>query len=142
MPTHLAFTSSGSHRGVSPETVQVDGNLLKHLNMEKDCQGQRQYSTSKLLLAYTSVKELAAMGTEPNGKTLVIVNSLCPGLCSSELSRGFNAWYEVIFVWIVYAILARTAEEGGRVLVSGTVQGVEGQGNFWRNDKFNERYVL
>ena len=39
-------------------------------------------------------------------------------------------------------ILARTAEQGSRTLVSGTVQGLEGHGKFWRNDVWNERYAL
>ncbi|MCJ1476689.1 hypothetical protein MMC13_005357 [Lambiella insularis] len=49
-PTHLAITSSGSHKTVQSEQVQVKGDLLEHLNAEDMFSRNRQYSTSKLLL--------------------------------------------------------------------------------------------
>ncbi|MCJ1476690.1 hypothetical protein MMC13_005358 [Lambiella insularis] len=85
---------------------------------------------------------MAALVVEQSGTTPVIVNSLCPGFCKSELAREYDSWYELTAVSLLLGLFARTTEEGSRALVSGTVQGVEGHGNFWRNDKFNENPAI
>ncbi|MCJ1388788.1 hypothetical protein MMC18_001638 [Xylographa bjoerkii] len=140
-PAHLAITSSSLHRSVRREEVDVQGSLLDHLNAKEGFNQSRQYNTSKLLVEY-AVQKMGAMVLEEDGTTTVLVNSLCPGLCASDLARGFDAWYEVVAKMIGYALLARTAEQGARTLVSGTTQGLEGHGSFWRNDVWNERYVF
>ncbi|MCJ1380528.1 hypothetical protein MMC17_003636 [Xylographa soralifera] len=140
-PAHLAITSSALHKDVTRKMVDVEGSLLEHLNAKEGFRRDRQYCTSKLLVEY-AVQKMAAMVSEESGKTRVVVNSLCPGLCASDLARGFDAWYEVVAKKIGYTLIARTAEQGGRTLVSGTTQGLEGQGKFWRNDVWNESTPL
>ncbi|MCJ1433623.1 hypothetical protein MMC27_002986 [Xylographa pallens] len=140
-PAHLAITSSARHMDVTRKTVDVEGSVLKHLNAKEGFGLDRQYCTSKLLVEY-AVQTMAAMVVEESGKTRVVVNSLCPGLCSSDLARGFDAWYEVLLKNVGYGLLARTAEQGSRSLVSGTTQGLEGHGKFWRNDVWDESTSL
>ncbi|MCJ1416855.1 hypothetical protein MMC32_003194 [Xylographa parallela] len=132
-PAHLAITSSALHKDATRKMMDVEGSLLKHLNAKEEFSQDRQYCASKMLVEY-AVQKMAAMVVEESGKTRVVVNSLCPGLCASDLARGFDAWYEVLLKNIGYTLLARTAEQGSRSLVSGTTQGPEGQGKFWRND--------
>ncbi|MCJ1402827.1 hypothetical protein MMC11_006048 [Xylographa trunciseda] len=136
-PAHLAITSSSRHKEVKPEDVDVRGPMLEHLNARESFGRDRQYQTSKLLVEW-AVQRVAAMELDEGGKARVLVNSLCPGLCASDLARGFDAWYEVLAMKVAYALLARTAEQGGRSLVSGTAQGLEGHGKFWRNDLWND----
>ena len=53
---------------------------------------------------------------------LVIVNTVNPGLCHSELSRndtGLDAW----IMWLMKKFLARTTEEGGRQLIWACIGG-------------------
>ncbi|MCJ1321907.1 hypothetical protein MMC15_007252 [Xylographa vitiligo] len=140
-PAHMAITSSNLHKSATRKMVGVEGSLLKHLNAKEGFGQDRQYATSKLLVEY-AVQKMAAMVLEESGKTRVVVNSLCPGLCTSDLARGFDAWYEVAAKNIGFALIARTAEQGSRTLVSGTTQGPEGHGKFWRNDVWDERYVI
>ncbi|MCJ1294933.1 hypothetical protein MMC34_006493 [Xylographa carneopallida] len=137
-PAHLAITSSLLHKDVTCEMVVVEGSLLEHLNAKEGFSRHRQYCTSKLLVEY-AVQKMAAMVLEEGGKARVVVNSLCPGLCASDLARSFDAWYEVVLKTIGYTLMARTAEQGSRTLVSGTTQGLEGHGKFWRNDEWGER---
>ena len=135
IPSHLAFTSSGSHRMVKAEMVEVPGSILDHLNSPHEFNRDRQYMCSKLLLEY-AVIGMAAIVSQTNGKTSVIVNSLCPGFCYSELSRDFSAWHEQVLKQIFFGTFARTAEVGSRTLVSGTIQGLESHGKFWKNDNY------
>jgi NAD(P)-dependent dehydrogenase (short-subunit alcohol dehydrogenase family) len=134
-PAHLSITSSALHGHVQPKWVNVEGSLLEHLNDEVSFDGERQYNTSKLLVEYT-VKSLAALVTKSDGKTSVIVTSLCPGFCYSGLSRSFNSLPERIFVSIFKLIFARATEAGSRSLVSATTQGLESHGRFWKDDKY------
>ena len=136
-PTHLAITSSTLHKTIQPEWVNVDGAVLEHLNSAESFSASRQYNTSKLLVEFI-VKEIAALASEPNGMTPVIVNSLCPGFCYSELGRSFDTLMERMLMPVFYAIFARSTEHGSRTLVSGTSQGVEAHGTFWKNDTFEE----
>ena len=138
---HLSFVSSGTHRIVRPErVVGVEGNLLEHFNDEKNFgSGQVQYGVTKLFLEYAK-REIAALTRQSNGELEVIVNSLCPGFCTSSLSRGFSesGFLWSILVTVYYGIFARTTEQGSRSLVSGPTRGEESHGMFWKDDEYPE----
>ncbi|MCJ1283573.1 hypothetical protein MMC26_002904 [Xylographa opegraphella] len=140
-PAHLAITSSSLHKKATRAMVDVEGGLLQHLNAPDGFSRDRQYCTSKLLVEY-AVQTMGALVLEQSGGAKVLVNSLSPGLCASELARGFDAWYQVLLKKIGYMLVARTAEQGARSLVSGTAQGLEGQGKSWRNDEWEESTPL
>ncbi|KAI9879417.1 MAG: hypothetical protein M1830_008548 [Pleopsidium flavum] len=132
---HLAIVSSGLHTSVKRENIGHDGTLLKDSNSPATFNGQRQYGISKLFVMYIT-KELASLASSPNGEIQVIVTSLCPGFCASDLGRQYNSWAETIGMWLVHSIFARTTEEGSRTLVSATTLGPEGHGKWWKNDEF------
>jgi NAD(P)-dependent dehydrogenase (short-subunit alcohol dehydrogenase family) len=135
-PVHLAITSSGLHGYVQPDWVNVEGSILEHLNDEASFSRDRQYNTTKLLVEYT-VKSLAALVTGSDGKTSIIVTSLCPGFCTSGLARQFDSLPERVFKFIFWGIFARPTEQGSRSLVSATTQGLESHGRFWKDDKYD-----
>ncbi len=136
-PTHLTIVSSGTHTRMREEHFRTDGNLMEWLNRKEDYNGQKQYGISKLLVEWIT-KELAAMTTEPSGNVPVIVNSLCPGFCKSELGRSYNSWFEWMVMKTILGLFGRSSEEGSRTLVSGTTQGVESHGKFWKDDNYPE----
>ncbi|MCJ1243534.1 hypothetical protein MMC30_000731 [Trapelia coarctata] len=135
-PAHLAVTSSMLHAMVEPAWVKVDGSILEHLNSENGFHMARQYNSSKLFIEYI-VKEIAALVIEPSGRTKVIVTSLCPSFCRSDLGRHIDAWWEEVFKVFFYAFFGRSTENGSRSLVSATTQGVESHGKFWKDDRFD-----
>ena len=134
---HLAIVSSGTHRSVKPELVRVEGNLLEHLSNEKGFVGQTQYAVSKLFVEYIT-KELAALTRKPNGELEVIVTSLCPGFCTSSLSRQYDSFIEGIASYCFYGLFGRSSEQGSRTLVSAVAQGEESHGKWWRDDEYQE----
>ena len=135
-PAHLALTSSMLHAMVEPAWVKVDGSVLEHLNSQDGFCMARQYTSSKLCVEYI-VKEIAALVAEPSGQTKVIVTSVCPSFCYSDLGRHIDEWWEEIFKVFFYALFGRGTENGSRSLVSATTQGVESHGRFWKDDRFD-----
>jgi NAD(P)-dependent dehydrogenase (short-subunit alcohol dehydrogenase family) len=136
-PPHLAIVSSGTHTRVGEEPFKTDGNLLEWLSRPDSYSGQKQYSVSKLLVEWMT-KEMAAMVTAPSGDVPVIINSLCPGLCRSELGRSWNSWTEWMAIKIFFGLFSRSSEQGSRTLVTGTTQGVEVHGKWWKDDGYPE----
>ena len=134
---HLTLVSSGTHRGVKEDWVSAKGSLLEALNDEKNFSGMRQYATSKLYVEYVN-KALADLTRDPRGEVQVTVDSCCPGLCQSDLSRDYSGVMERFLVSIFFYICGRTSEQGSRTLVTATEQGVESHGRWWKNDGYPE----
>lgn len=135
-PAHMAITSSMLHAMVEPAWVNTDGSILDRLNSRDGFSMARQYNSSKLFIEYI-VQEIAALVTEPSGKVKVIVTSLCPGFCKSDLGRHIDLWWEEIFKFFFYALFGRSTENGSRSLVSATTQGLEAHGKFWKDDSYD-----
>lgn len=71
----------------------------------------------------TTTAQTSQSGTSPS----VIVNAVCPGLCKTDLGRSFGLWFKIA-VFVFFAALARSAEQGSRSLVSATALGAESHG--------------
>lgn len=103
----------------SPRTI------FSHLNDAKTSDMAGRYALSKLLVLY-AVREFAALGKD------VIFNTPNPSFCRSNLahesqdSAGFRVFER---------LLARTSEEGSRVLVHGLLAGPESHGQYLSNCK-------
>lgn len=136
-PTHLSVVSSQQFVRVKAESLRTDQPLLEHLNSAQHFHGPKQYGISKLLLEYM-MKNIANLVRNDDGTLPVIVNTVSPGFCASSLGRQYDKFYERWLVWLVYALFARTSEQGSRSLVSATVQGAESQGKCWRSDGYLE----
>ena len=118
-----SFSSSSSHP------------LLEYLNQPST---RKRYAISKLLIEYVS-RNLADQTINPNGSLNVNINTVKPGLCVSSLGRHFTTrWYERWAAKMFNWLFARSAEVGGRVLVSACVQGYESHGRMWKGDGYLE----
>lgn len=114
-----SFSSSSSHP------------LLDYLNQPST---RKKYAISKLLLEYVS-RSIADQTINPNGSLNVIINTVKPGLCASALGRQYTTrWYERWAAGMFNWLFARSAEVGGRVLVSACAQGYESHGRMWKGD--------
>jgi retinol dehydrogenase 12 len=84
----------------------------------------RSYPVSKLLQIF-AVRELA--GEIANKQPKVVLNMLSPGLCKTALTRNATGMTKVVMA-VAKALLARTAEEGSRVLVYAATLGPDSHG--------------
>ncbi|KAI4282148.1 MAG: hypothetical protein L6R38_003155 [Xanthoria sp. 2 TBL-2021] len=137
---NLAFVSSGNYSSaeLSPQAVSSP-NLLQYCNKKQEFPGpEPQYNISKLFLMYAA-NELAATveyGGEKNENTSsrVIVNSVNPGATATNLTRNITGIILRIVAYVYLNLLARTAEQGSRSLVSACALGKESHGGFWQDD--------
>ena len=138
-PAHLTITGSGLHAAAKEEWFGTpkSGMVLEKLSDKENFNRAKQYASSKILVEYT-VQELATLARTGDGEVEVVVDSVCPGFCKSDLGRQFDGFWLKIMVWIFMSIFARSTEAGSRSLVSATSKGVEAQGTFWKNDEFPE----
>lgn len=89
-----------------------------------------RYNTSKLL-EILIIQELGALTTASSklGKPPVIINTINPGYCVSELQRNANpVLYALIKLGGVF--IARDTEVGSRTLFAGAVAGEESHGKY------------
>ncbi|RXW18593.1 hypothetical protein EST38_g7258 [Candolleomyces aberdarensis] len=82
-----------------------------------------RYLDTKLLNVFFT-RSLASLLKD----TPVVVNSVNPGFCYSDLARELTG-IGLVFMWIIRKIFARTAEEGGRQLVYAAVGSSEDPGH-------------
>jgi len=137
---HLVIVASDIHEIASfPERTAP--NILQALNDEKQWEkGQarnpaERYALTKLLDHFIAI-ELADMVTSSSqggAMPSVIVNSLTPGFCKSDLmspSRGEKAPLALrVMQWLV----ARDVTEGAKTYVDAAVQGVSSHGKWLEN---------
>jgi NAD(P)-dependent dehydrogenase (short-subunit alcohol dehydrogenase family) len=129
----LEIVSSGLFRTVTVPSNLADAPLAAYNNSET-FSAQKQYSKSKLLVQCT-MKEIANLvKTKDLADPPIIITSVCPGACKSDLGRGFTHPVIRMLMPVFYFLFMRTTEEGSRTLVSGTQQGKEAHGQFWKND--------
>ena len=86
-----------------------------------------RYNTSKLLEILT-IRELAPAMTA-SGKPKVILNTLTPGFCHSELMR--HALFPLnVLGWVGKRLIGRSTEMGSRTLVAAASAGEESHGTY------------
>ena len=132
-PSHLDFVGSVAHRGVKADTFDFadDTRILDQVNTEAFFNMERQYAVTKLFLMYVMDGLVEANSSRKN----VIITTTCPGLCRTNLGRDFPALIKILVGWF-QLILARSAEEGSRSIVSAAALGREANGEFWSHDVF------
>lgn len=160
-PTHLEFVGSVGHRMVKVDDKELDRWLeiadnkdattpgkgddketfLAHASRKEFYQITRAYMLSKLLLMYVmdGLVSASTTSTTTSQNPEVIILTTCPNLCRTTLGRDFPLAMKIPN-YLFQLIFARSAEEGARILVSGTSLGREANGAFWSHDVF-DRYV-
>jgi NAD(P)-dependent dehydrogenase (short-subunit alcohol dehydrogenase family) len=141
-PPHLTFVSSGLALKAKPASFQKyyeSPNALKAMSSQDEYPGsQLQYGISKLLLEYSMrhIAQLPALQSD-DGQPKVIVNSTCPGLCKSDLGRDMMTNVLIrILAWVMFAVIARTAEQGSNAYVSSVTRDGSSQGQIWKDDSY------
>ena len=140
-PTHLCFVSSGNYAAAKIKSQAKEAaNLLRECSQPTNFAGaEAQYSLSKLISMYAS-NELAArvvQSSKEGGESVppVIVNSVNPGATATSLTRNIDSLALKMLAWVYLRLLARTAEQGSRSLVSACALGPESHGGYWENDR-------
>jgi len=136
-PSLLEFVGSDGHSMVKPDTFNSSSNskILDFVNSEGFFNFQSHYQVTKLLLMY-AMDGLVGSTTSPKvSSPSVIITTVCPGLCRTNLGRDFSSPLKAINATFQY-FFARTAEEGSRSIVSGAALGPDSHGEFWTHDVF------
>ncbi|KAL1968278.1 hypothetical protein VTN77DRAFT_2113 [Rasamsonia byssochlamydoides] len=134
-PAHLTIVSSGALARVREKEVPTDGGLLKNLSSPERRNNRSRYGPSKLLVEYVA-RNIAELTRNPDGSLQLIVNTAIPGFCVSSLGRQYNRFLERWIIRLFTALLARTAEQGSRALVSAALQGAESHGKSWEGNGY------
>ena len=114
---------------VKPEWLAGhDGSALRMANDLQTWSAMRTYAVVKLV----GLAVMMGMAERIPSKE-IIINAVCPGLCKTDLGRDYP-WIAQALMAPVQLFLHRTAEEGGRSLVSVTALGPESHGKFWHSD--------
>lgn len=138
--SRLVIVTSEAHRWIErtdiPDTAPYGGSILQALNARPadnaTFSGLHQLAKSKLLAMYVA-RSVAALATQPSGEIDVVVSTVCPGACKSELARDFQVGFVAAAGVGVYgAIFSKSAEEGARVYVSAAALGPECQGGYYK----------
>jgi NAD(P)-dependent dehydrogenase (short-subunit alcohol dehydrogenase family) len=127
----LEFVNSGYHQSaiVSPE-IRKETDILRWYNKPENFNEADQYRFSKLFLMY-AVNKLA----EEVSPTDVIITSVCPGFVATGLARDHN-FPGISIVWFLIRMsFAFSPEVGANTILSGTTQGTQAHGRFWKFDK-------
>ncbi|KAI8631037.1 NAD(P)-binding protein [Xylariaceae sp. FL1651] len=124
LPAHLTVVGSGQHLSPDIEAwkryIAEDGGVLAHYNNPGNWPGPNMmYATTKLMVHY-AVDELAKLATGADGRPDVVINTACPGIVRTDLSRHYAEASRVIAVVaaVFKALLAKTAENGARTLIA------------------------
>lgn len=139
--SRLVFVTSEGHRWLErsdiPNTQPYGGSILRALSAppsDNDAwDGLAQMAKSKLLAMYVA-RSVAALATQPSGEIDVIVSSVCPGACKSNLTRDFEMSGLIMAVGVrVYGmIFSKTPEVGARVYISAAALGAESHGGWYK----------
>lgn len=122
----LSITASEVHAW-SKFAERNEPNIFEALKKNNPAYIADRYQTSKLL-EVLFVRALAPR-MEKSGKQKVILNTLNPGLCHSELTRSATGIAQ-LGMRLLKFLLARSTEVGGRTLVASVVAGEESHGQY------------
>jgi NAD(P)-dependent dehydrogenase (short-subunit alcohol dehydrogenase family) len=126
---HLTIVSSEMHfMTLFKERKDKSGKIFEVLKDQNKTNQWDLYGISKLmeiLIVRQIVEETAAQDYP------VIINTINPGMCHSELMRGVG-WPQYI---LKFLLATRTTEVGSRTLVNATIFGPESKGQYLSNCK-------
>lgn len=142
----LEFVNSISYCNVTSQDVAgiVDdptASALEYFNDAERWTTQRAYYEAKLMLMFVLqglVEHLGgSQGKLGSPEQSPVILACCPGQCKTNLYREFSMGVR-LFMTAFNAVIARTAEQGSRTLVTGLLQGEEANGRMWVNDHFDD----
>lgn len=129
---HIVVVSSDAHVSTSFRARNAPS-ILETLRGSDDMSSR--YGDSKLLQILI-VRELAKE-LRLSSKPQIVLNTLSPGLCRSQLFRNAS-WPLTWFMPISLLLLGRTSEMGSRVLLTAASAGAESHGRYFEDCKPHE----
>lgn len=141
-PARLTFVGSSAHSMTSfinraTTLASSDKPLFAQLSeLASSMMNARRYADSKILI-YMFARQLAKRVDVKSGSGSrgVVINDMCPGMVTTSIDRTVPAWSTPL-VWLFKGWRARTAEEGGRIVVyAAAVVGKESHGEFLAHEK-------
>jgi NAD(P)-dependent dehydrogenase (short-subunit alcohol dehydrogenase family) len=138
-PGQLTITGSFASKYVTAADVELKSGqtLIDKLNDPAAFHAGKTYGLIKLVTQYILQGFVNDFSKDAQGNTNVFVNVACPGYCNTDLGRDFP-WYLAMPTKLMQMLVGRTAEQGGRELVSATLLGKTGHSKFWSNDCLDE----
>ncbi len=139
--SHLVIVTSTAHTWLElsdfPDTAKFGGSILRAVSA-KPSDGNKwnpllQNARSKLFAMYVS-ESLAALATGPNGKPEVIVTSVCPGACKSDLMRDLlgKSFSQTLTLRVFDILFNKPTEQGGWSYVRAAALPSEGHGRWYK----------
>lgn len=100
------------------------------------------YSLSKLLMMY-GADEIIKLARNKKGNPSPIVNTMCPGVCKSDLGTQYDTKGVVVraLIWLFFTMVAKSTENGARTLVLAAMTGPDEHGKFIRHCGTEEQYA-
>ncbi|KAI1456126.1 NAD(P)-binding protein [Annulohypoxylon moriforme] len=134
-PAHLAVVGSGRH--LEPDIQEwkkwaSETSPLEYFSKPENWPGaSMMYATTKLLAQY-GVNELVKMALGSDGSPEVIINTMCPGIVASDLSRDLRRLgMAVVFaVTIFMGIFAKSPSNGARTYLAACLTKESEHGKF------------
>jgi NAD(P)-dependent dehydrogenase (short-subunit alcohol dehydrogenase family) len=132
---YISFVNSAASLEVVNDDIPPEQTLIQRITDKNKFEGRKQYFLIKLAAWYVmrGVADRADEGSDV-GKTRIIVNVSCPGMCKTNMVRDATA-FQQLMMSVTWAFFGRSAEEGARALVGATGQGPEVHRRMWTNDK-------
>lgn len=144
--THLSIISS--RNATMPQSMTSDSKIISSPTPLKDFSeaqnfphgamgGFFQYGRSKLLLEY-SIRRMIHLPFlhDKDGKSLVIVNSVCPGMTKTDLGRSYQSWWHKLLTIIIFTLFAKSAADGANSYLTALSLDQESSGQMWADDMY------
>ncbi|RFU35261.1 hypothetical protein B7463_g1055, partial [Scytalidium lignicola] len=130
---HLVIVASDAHNQATFKE-QSAPSIFETFRSPSKTQGDR-YNVSKLFDIF-AVRELGP-AMDSSGKPKVILNTLTPGFCYSELMR--HAKFPLnLLGWVGKLLIGRSTEVGSRTFLAAAVAGQESHGAYMTDCKVSE----
>ncbi|KIX08678.1 uncharacterized protein Z518_03335 [Rhinocladiella mackenziei CBS 650.93] len=134
-PPHLVFVASRDH--LDPDISRwaeygAKEGVLRHFSSRDNWPVGKldpNYANSKLMLMY-AVEELCKQAVATDGRVLVIINTVCPGLVATDIARSIvkSSPLMKIVVPIYLGFLGKSADYGARFYVTAACASQEQHG--------------
>ena len=139
--SHLIIVTSEAHRWLEmsdfPDPAKSGGSILHAVNARPGDGNKwnplQQNARSKLFAIYVS-ESLAALATGRNGEPQVIVTSVCPGACKSDLTRYLlgKSYLQTLALRVFDLLFNKPTEQGGWSYVRAAALPIDGHGKWYK----------
>ncbi|KAI3327981.1 NAD(P)-binding protein [Xylariaceae sp. AK1471] len=145
-PAHLSIVGSSQHLEPDIEAwktyIAKEGGVLAHYRDPKNWPGPKtMYGATKLMVHYAA-NELAELAKGEDDCPEVIINTACPGIVRTQLSRHYAEGSRAIAMALAvfFTLLAKTSENGARTLIAAGQTKENEHGKFIRFYGSQEEY--